>query len=563
MSKYQDDDWSVPPLPKGLRHLAPEGSAELAPVPTDDRSPAMVEATDSPDRVDFKYKTGNEFQLYDYVAEHFDPKPCRIYQKGGTLVQVARDEVLRVMTATPISKPSLYLAINRQVCVRRMETRGKEVGWLPSKIPNEVVDGYMDSTHRPTVPELRAVVSSPIINESGDILTAEGDGERERYDPETRLLASYRDDWPVDLMEPDEAVEVLRKLFIDTAFGDPADFGAGLCLLLSMVSRHLLTDCPSFLMTAAAEGTGKSTFVEICGAIAYGIRKLPGRTFSSESEEMNKSLLSIGRSGLPVCFFDNIPTGSRIGSPPLEMALTSGVVSSRILGESKDANARFDCLVVFTANNPSASPDMARRMIVCRFDNKGVAPSEKRWKELDILSYTLRHRRKLWNCVASILCNHLRTLHREQVRRKAQRLDETELRRLENRDRADRRYWKADFPCWSRIVLGAVEPWVRDNPLQSTQDFQIECNPDLADAGAVFLAMKGQGRMTAGEIVSRGKDYRPLGEALAAWGKAGMPPDARAVGRKLSGLVDRHLAGLRLEAKTEHNQRRFWVTEND
>jgi hypothetical protein len=155
----------------------------------------------------------------------------------------------------------------------------------------------------------------------------------------------------------------------------------------------------------------------------------------------------------------------------------------------------------------------------------------------------------------------MRQEHREEVKRRAAKLAPHEMRAARNKARDERRYWKADFPSWSRIVLGAVERVVKFNPLASTIAFSVECNPDLADAGAVFLALKGQGSMTAGDIVSRAKDYRPLGDALAAWGKGGMPPDVRVVGRKLAGYVDRHIAGLRLEARTEHNQKRFWVIE--
>ena len=566
MPEYEDDDFELPPLlPLNYKSQPAPPMTALA-VP---EAQGVAPAVSTTDRKNLFYYTGSEADLYDAIAQEFDPKPSRVYQRGGTLLHVTRDEVLRVMTATPIDKAALYMAINRQFRVLRRDQRPTKKKteddsheWLSAKIPNEVTDAYMATTHRPTVPELKAVVSSPVITESGEIRMAKGAGECELYDPETKLLACYRDGWPEDLPHPDEALETLRQVFIDTAFADPVDdFGAGLTLLLTMMARHLITDCPAYLMTAAAEGTGKSTFVEICAAIAYGIRKIPGRTFSSESEEMNKSLLSIGRSGLPMCFFDNIPTGSRIGSAPLEMALTSGVVASRVLGESKDANARFDCVVAFTANNPTASPDMARRLIVVRFDNKGVSPSQKDWKELDILTYVLRHRKKLWNSAASLLRYHLQELHRTTVKRRALNLDEREQRWAEVKDREERRLWKADYPSWSRIVLGAIEPWLKCNPLHSTTEFQIECNPDLADAGSVFQALFGQGRLTAGEIASRARDNPALRDALDAWGKAGMPPDSRAIGRKLSGYVDRHLSGLVLMARTEHNQKRFWVAE--
>jgi hypothetical protein len=120
---------------------------------------------------------------------------------------------------------------------------------------------------------------------------------------------------------------------------------------------------------------------------------------------MAKSLLSIALSGARLLLFDNSCTGSQIGSPVLDAALTGRTIGGRILGASKYVtDIPFDACVLVTGNNLSTKSDTARRTVWIRLETTLDHPEERsRFKIANLLAHVREHRGSLACAALTVL----------------------------------------------------------------------------------------------------------------------------------------------------------------
>lgn len=146
--------------------------------------------------------------------------------------------------------------------------------------------------------------------------------------------------------------------------------------MISAVIRGQLRTCPLHELDAPAAGSGKTKLAEIIGVMATGIAP-SGITYSSDTDENEKRLVSILRTGDPVVLIDNVT--SDLEGDFLCSMLSNETVQARILGQSERVRLSTRVLMLATGNNIRVRGDMARRTVVCRLDAKMPNPDERKF----------------------------------------------------------------------------------------------------------------------------------------------------------------------------------------
>ena len=115
------------------------------------------------------------------------------------------------------------------------------------------------------------------------------------------------------------------------------------------------------LITEIAMGRGATKWAPVSAA----------RKGDKEAEE-RKRLMAVALSGTRVLCIDNVRPGDPLGTTALEMALTIGedeiigVLADRVLGETRQSEVPWRCVVMATGNNLTVVGDMGRRAVLCR-----------------------------------------------------------------------------------------------------------------------------------------------------------------------------------------------------
>src|SRR5262249_52977646 len=115
----------------------------------------------------------------------------------------------------------------------------------------------------------------------------------------------------------------------------------------------------------------------VIGISVYG-HAIPTRTYPNDPGEARKIKLALALAATAAVHFDNLPEGSFYGSPELDSALTSTVVSDRILGESRDSGCvPLRPVWMVSGNNISPERDAFRRWLVSNILTLLESPHER------------------------------------------------------------------------------------------------------------------------------------------------------------------------------------------
>jgi hypothetical protein len=195
------------------------------------------------------------------------------------------------------------------------------------------------------------------------------------YDPASQIFTS-RDAPLIDENLPaTEATEFLRSLLAEFCFRkqhvpddkepDPEwerSMSVAIAGMLTLFCTYLfepLTLRPAFLVTANAEGAGKTLLISF--AIVTRLGYVPTGCAPEDEAEMRKVLDSAIRDGSPILFLDNIK--GHLNSGELEAAITSTKRRGRLLGSNRQFEAENQTTVFITGNNATFSPDLRRRVL--------------------------------------------------------------------------------------------------------------------------------------------------------------------------------------------------------
>ena len=209
------------------------------------------------------------------------------------------------------------------------------------------------------IPPLTGLLSAPALRPDGTLLTTPG------YDPPTGLYLVWPHDPPA-LPEPPTHAEavtaaaLLAEPFRDFPFEAAHHRSAVLAALLSLLARYAVGHVPLFAIRATTRGSGKTLLADAISVIATGrpAAKMPP---ARDEDEERKRLLAIALAGDPLVVIDNV-TGA-LGTPALDVALTSLTFKDRLLGTNETTEAPLDAVFLATGNQMTFRGDTARRVV--------------------------------------------------------------------------------------------------------------------------------------------------------------------------------------------------------
>ena len=173
-------------------------------------------------------------------------------------------------------------------------------------------------------------------------------------------------------------------------FEAPHHRSAVLAAILSLLARYAVGHVPLFAIRATTRGSGKTLLADAISVIATGqpAAKMPQ---ARDEDEERKRLLAIALAGDPLVVIDNV-TGD-LGTPALDVALTSLTFKDRLLGKNKTKEAPLETVFLATGNQMSFRGDTARRVVPIDLLPDVERPEERTgFAHPDLLAYLTAHR---------------------------------------------------------------------------------------------------------------------------------------------------------------------------
>jgi hypothetical protein len=252
--------------------------------------------------------------------------------------------------------------------------------WEPTHPPIWVTETLQGRPFWPFLP-LEGVIAAPTLRPDGSLLDMPG------YDAETGLyLDTNGTAFPlmpehVTIDDARTAIGALQEALWDFPFVKANNkaflypFAAALAAILSVICRFaILGNVPLFGVTSTTPGSGKGLLVDVLSMISSG-RPAPRWPQSDDDAEDRKRLLTVAMAGDACIHIDNILRP--LGSPALDMALTSPSVSDRVLGQNAKVEAPLNMVWFASGNNLQYAGDLARRVVPIPLDPEIEKPEER------------------------------------------------------------------------------------------------------------------------------------------------------------------------------------------
>jgi putative DNA primase/helicase len=349
--------------------------------------------------------------LVAWNAQHLPEPP--LYRHGAQLVRVMRDE--EHVKLEPYSRASLMELLS-EVCVfQRETTRGLQRVPVPAYVAEWLLARPADKL--PAASQIARVTDVPVFGRDGTVLVEPGyhSAARTFYAPAPGLeRIGAIGGWESDLapfsqreLDVTEAREVILDLFADFPFADDASRAHAICLLLEPFVRELIGDEPTPLtgVMATQPGTGKTLCVT--AALGVGCGRVAASSYTPDEDELRKRITSALVQGDPVIFFDNVK--HKMDSGVLSLGLTAPRWGDRILGHTKMADVPIRNVWVMTANNPSVSEELTRRIVpIFLVSPDGVDPKLRTdFRHSHLMEWVEENRGALVSAALTLVANHL------------------------------------------------------------------------------------------------------------------------------------------------------------
>ncbi|MBD3175204.1 MAG: hypothetical protein GF320_08485 [Armatimonadia bacterium] len=334
--------------------------------------------------------------------------PPRVYVRDGKLTTIEFTEdhkaVLNLATEHRIRG-----IIARSAETVRVVNRGDERKPLPVAPPIDLVrdlesqiSAWVAEHGEWPFPPIEGVTACPVLRPDGTVCDTPG------YDPQTRLFyhpdSSLRIPPVPDEPTPDDlvsALDTVNDVIGEFPFEDGASHSNTVALMLTSVVRPCIEGpVPMALLDAPQAGTGKSLLADVISHIATG-RYAAMFAAPVREEEWTKKLTSVILGGATVVTIDNIDRP--LESAALASAITSGAISDRILGQSKQVDLKVSVTWMGTGNNIQLGRDMPRRCYWIRLDAQTSRPWEAReFRHSDLRGYVQKERGRLLSALLTI-----------------------------------------------------------------------------------------------------------------------------------------------------------------
>lgn len=247
-------------------------------------------------------------------------------------------------------------------------------------------------------PQIRAIVSLPMMRSDGTIISAQG------FDRQTGILFESDRTWPEIPERPDRALAVtalesIRKLVASFPFVSGVDESAALAMILTAIIRPSLKTAPLFGVNATAPGTGKSKLVDVAAILATG-RAAAVNSYAGDDNELRKVLESRLLHGDSFINLDNLSVALR--SDHLCQVLSQEEVNIRPLGHTLAVDSATAAMFCATGNGLRFAGDLTRRVVLINLD-AGVERPEERVFDSDVIEDARRQRVEIVTAALTLL----------------------------------------------------------------------------------------------------------------------------------------------------------------
>ncbi len=274
---------------------------------------------------------------------------------------------------------------------------------VPALPPVHVVRDLL-ARPNPPLPILTRIVHVPVFAPDGMLQTEAGYHEATRtfYAPVAPLEVPPVADRPTPA-DIDQATRLLLEdLLGDFPFTTASERAHVVALILLPFVRELIEGpTPLHLIEKPAPGTGATLRANVVTLVSTGGR-FAAMTEARDEDEWRKRLTSKLLTGPSVIVMDNLRR--RLESAAVSSAITADTWEDRLLGRSEMVRLAVRCAWIATANNPSVSGEIARRIIRIRLDAKVDRPwLREGFRHPDLRQWAVEHRGGLvWSALTLV-----------------------------------------------------------------------------------------------------------------------------------------------------------------
>lgn len=512
--------------------------------------------------------TTNLSMLADSIENRIATEPG-IFQKNNFLVQTTAEG-----KASPFKKSAFHLLttnVAELYSIKEVSTRdGVKKKRMTKPVPKDVSTGLLERGCWPNVRELRDVYDRPIILADGSIL-GNGYHENEKY-----LVVNSEKFPKVPERPTDDQVEMSKQFLLDlvvdfpfTSDADKSGYFAGLLTVFGRTAFEGPT--PFFVVSANQAGSGKGLLIKTIIAAESGDDPDCG-AYPSNDEECEKRLVTLVKHSKRSYVFDNLRNGGSFGYPSLDMAITAGRISTRLLSTNDAIEGEFRTILFASGNNiqPARRGDITRRTVFIELET-GENPENRtgfrHGGSGELLEYVKMRREKTTQAVLTIL------------RAFFLRDESTDAAKCAAAIKP-----RGSFEGWSNVVrqcivwLGLPDPDETLSRLKSSADDAIE---SLFEALEIAGATSEGDRMNASSILESLKvisgedggqvfvedadaDSRENGVAKAFLERVrhrspGQKLCTRQAGYLLGDVAKKPINGRRINSKMKNGSNAYWV----
>lgn len=323
--------------------------------------------------------------------------PPRWFVRNRRLVRIDSTEE---PTICEVNQPQLAEVMSSKVKFFKEKITKDSVERIPVAPPDKVVQCLYQRQVFGEIPQVKGLVTSPLLLPSGEIITSRG------YIPEIQMYKSTDDPIEVtDVTEVDvqRAVEWIDDALTDFPFADEASRANAFAAILTPVIRPYLEDATPFLrIEAFQQGTGKSLLAKTIIAFTYP-HQIGATEYSKDEGEFAKKLQAMVSSSKPFIFIDNVV--GRVQSQALDSIITERKIAFRELGNNTTPiSAESTGEIILTANNCNLSRDLALRGYTILLDAKCSNPEQRTgFKYVNPARHVLDHREEAVRCLVTLV----------------------------------------------------------------------------------------------------------------------------------------------------------------
>jgi len=326
-----------------------------------------------------------------------------LFQRGGKLVHVVEDVSKGVRGKQPpriveLPIPRLREMLANDVAWMRMRNGSKVKAHLPGWVVQAIASRGAWDHIRP----LEAVVTSPIVKPSGELLTVPG------YDDETGIWF-----WPIgkvpelpelpSIHDAKRACDELLDAVCDFPFESEIHRSTWLAALLTPLARFSFEGpAPLFLFDANTRGAGKSMLTDTIATIVSGRPMARMTQATGNPDEERKRITSLAMEGASLVLVDNV--SSTLGNEHLDAVLTGTEWRDRVLGRTEMISMPMHATWYATGNNVMLAADTSRRVVHARLVTPDEKPEEREgFKHPELIDWVKQNRTRLLGAALTIL----------------------------------------------------------------------------------------------------------------------------------------------------------------